>query len=194
MLKGINKRVIVIKNLNSDIIEEAYFILKNGKGIFKAAKENGIVTEANKIISEYHSQQRQLADKSDCSTGNSKELDKFLHPQRDEKDEKEINYSDTAAISSVSNLADLSDEEIFEDSKIFEHMQGTTVSKDYFHDLDFHSKNLSGKHFKSVLNFKPSKKTRTKKLRVPPKSFFAGIGVMSAIIIAIKLIEYMMGI
>lgn len=58
MLKGINKRVIIIKNPNSEIFEEAYFIVKTGKGLFKTPKQNDMVAEANRIITEYHKQQR----------------------------------------------------------------------------------------------------------------------------------------
>lgn len=191
VLKGINKRVIVIKNLNSEIIEEAYFILKNGKGIFKMSKENEIVIEANKIISEYHSQQRQLVDKGGCTQEAKTELEKFLNSKNEEN---EITYSDTNTTPPVSNLANLSDEEIFEDSKFFEHIQNAPTSKDYFHNLNFHNKNLSGRDFKSVLSINTAKKGKSKRFRFPSKSFLAGIGVMSAIVIVIKLIEYVIGI
>ena len=173
MLKGINKRVIVIKNLNSEIIEEAYFILKNNKGIFKTLKENEMIAEANKIISEYHSQQKPFFERGDSAQGTKSE-------------------SDTAVTSHVSNLANLSDEEIFEDSKILEHIQGTVTPKDYFHDLNFNVGNLPGNNLK--FNFNSLKRPKRKVLRSPSKAFFAGIGVMSAIVILIKLIEYMTGI
>ena len=170
VLKGINKRVIVIKNLNSELIEEAHFILKNGKGALKTSKENEMIVEANRIISEYHSQQRQIAEKSSF-----------------------VQEANPTAMPPVSNLANLSDEEIFEDSKFFEHMQNSPNSKNYINNLNLNAKNLTRDNLKSAFNSDSAKRGKIKKRKVSPKSFFIGIGVMSAIVIVIKFIEYIMG-
>lgn len=50
-IKGCKKNLVVIKNMGSDYIEEAYLILK---GDLPAGTAGGdIVKEANRIISEY---------------------------------------------------------------------------------------------------------------------------------------------
>ena len=56
LLKGVNKRVIIIKEPQSEIFEEAYFIMRSGKGLIKTPKENDMVAEANRILSAYNSQ------------------------------------------------------------------------------------------------------------------------------------------
>lgn len=200
MLKGINKRVIVIKNLNSEIIEEAHFILKSGKGVLKSAKGNEIVVEANRIISEYHSQQRQLADKGGIHESKA-DFEKFLRSSREKREEKDItpDIAQPVTNSSISDAAKLSDEEIFEDAKFLEHIQGETLPKDYFHNLNnlnslsANAKNYSDSGYKTSFALVSARKTRAKRLKLPSKSFFVGIGVMSAIVIAIKLIEYIIG-
>ena len=183
MLKGINKRIIIIKKLNSETIEEAYFILKNGNDAVKSAKKNEIVIEANKIITEYHSQQRQLTDKGSVQETNA-EFEKFLHSKTESKTEEPDSTipPPVSNLMNLSNLSNLSDEEIFEDSKFFEQIQHTSTPKDYFH-----SPNPNTQHFSNFS--KKRAKSTPKKLRIP-LGFWAGMGVMSAIIMAIKLIEY----
>jgi hypothetical protein len=193
VLKGINKRVIIIKNLNSEIIEEAYFILKSGRG-FKSAKENEMVAEANRIISEYHSQQRQLADNGGSARETNAELEKFLQSKSEDKSEKakrkEIEEKEEKSITAAANSTDLPDGEIFEDAKLFEHIQGVPLPKNYFHNLNFNSSGIAGNNFKSAFNLASARKIKTRRFRMPSKGFFVGIGVMSGIVVAIKLIEY----
>ena len=50
MIKGNQKKVIHIKNTESRIFDEAYFILK--EGIALSVPENDIINEANRIIEE----------------------------------------------------------------------------------------------------------------------------------------------
>lgn len=50
MIKGCNKRVIVLKNPGSDIFEEAYFIVKD-RGARVDPRVN-LIDEANRIIEE----------------------------------------------------------------------------------------------------------------------------------------------
>jgi hypothetical protein len=52
MLKGCQKRVLWIRNIESDCFEEAYFIVSD-KPTVKKVTENSMVSEANRIISEY---------------------------------------------------------------------------------------------------------------------------------------------
>jgi len=58
LIKGLNKRVIVIKNPQSEIFEEAHFFVKSGKSFFGAPRENDMVTEANKILEKIHAQNK----------------------------------------------------------------------------------------------------------------------------------------
>jgi len=58
LLKGINKRVIVIRDPDSEMFEEAYFILKAGKGFARGHKEADMVGEASRLLSQYQSQRR----------------------------------------------------------------------------------------------------------------------------------------
>lgn len=51
MVKACKKKIIILKNIESDIIEEAHFILKD-KGGNKSVGESDMVKEANRIISE----------------------------------------------------------------------------------------------------------------------------------------------
>lgn len=51
MIKGCRKNLIVVKNIGSDYIDEAYFILK--KEIPAGTAGTVIVKEANRIITEY---------------------------------------------------------------------------------------------------------------------------------------------
>lgn len=50
MIKGNQKKVIHIKNTESRIFDEAYFILK--EGILLSVPENDMINEANRIIEE----------------------------------------------------------------------------------------------------------------------------------------------
>lgn len=158
LLKGINKRVIIIKNPESEIFEEAYFIVKN-KSIFNQAKENDMVLEANRIISDYSRQQK-------MATNDSK----------NNKSEKKA----------VNNTAEFSDEDIFSENDFF--------AKNNFGGSSHLSKPAypaQSSGFKLV----SSRKIRKFKLpdfKIPPKSFFIGIGVMSAIIIAARIFEFIL--
>ena len=49
MIKGCNRRVIVVKHPESDSFEEAYFIVKEGK-FKKKSDAAGLVGEANRLI------------------------------------------------------------------------------------------------------------------------------------------------
>lgn len=51
MIRGYKKNLVVIKNIGSDYIDEAYFILKND--LPEGAAGGDIVKEANRIVSEY---------------------------------------------------------------------------------------------------------------------------------------------
>lgn len=53
MIKGCTKRVIVVKNMESDLFEEAYFIVKPSPTKLKASLcENDFLCEADKIVSQ----------------------------------------------------------------------------------------------------------------------------------------------
>ena len=49
MIKGCNKRVIVMKDTGNSMIEEAFFILK-ADAIKEALREEDIIKQANKIL------------------------------------------------------------------------------------------------------------------------------------------------
>ena len=153
LLKGVNKRVIVIKNPESEIFEEAYFIVKN-KSIFNQARENEMVLEANRIISDYSRQQK-------ISAGENKG-----------KNEKKT--------------PGFSDEELFDEIDFFE--KGGAGDADKLSKLVYpvHS---SGFGF---ISSKKIRKLRLPSLKVPPKSFFIGVGFMSAIIIAARVLEFIL--
>lgn len=52
MIKGCTKRVIVVKDVMSDVFEEAYFILRPSQQSNAPEKSrNDILTEANRIVS-----------------------------------------------------------------------------------------------------------------------------------------------
>ncbi len=46
MIKGINKKMIVVKNTGSKYFEEAHFIIRNGTD----ARERDIIKEASRIV------------------------------------------------------------------------------------------------------------------------------------------------
>ncbi|MHC1695764.1 MAG: hypothetical protein AB9835_10970 [Eubacteriales bacterium] len=52
MIKGVSKKVIVIRDPQSELFEEAYFIIKTGKGLSRPS-EDDMVSEANRLISAY---------------------------------------------------------------------------------------------------------------------------------------------
>ena len=219
LLKGVNKRVIVIKNPGSEIFEEAYFIIKSGgvKGVIKQSKENEMVIEANRIISDYHNQQRSIIEKNGIASsigGDMSELDNFLNGKKDniskinntektEKNKKENKFGDIKNIKINQSMANLSDEEIFEDEKIFENMQinekeneNENKYDDFYRSSDFIGYSEEEKSFKSAFDFISAKKIRKKNNSIsfsfPPRSFFIGVGFMSAVIILIRLIEYIL--
>lgn len=52
MIKGCTKRVIVVKNIESDLFEEAYFIVRPmGTKTKSTLCENDFLTEADRIVS-----------------------------------------------------------------------------------------------------------------------------------------------
>ena len=52
MVKGCSKRVIVLKSPNSELIDEAYFILKDRAHMPCMKRDFELVDEANRIVSE----------------------------------------------------------------------------------------------------------------------------------------------
>ena len=50
MIKGCAKRVVVVRDINSNFFEEAFFIVKAGAGKQNAAKENDYINEAHRIV------------------------------------------------------------------------------------------------------------------------------------------------
>ena len=207
LLKGVNKRVIVIKNPGSEIFEEAYFIVKSGsvKGGVKQSKENEMVMEANRIISDYHNQQRSVIEKNGIASsigGDMSELDNFLNAKKDninninKKENKSGEIKNTEINQINQSMADLTDEEIFEDEKIFENMQNNANKyDDLYRDSDFiicENMEEEEKTYRSAFDIISAKKARNKNIPMPPKSFFIGVGFMSAVIIAIRLIEYIL--
>ncbi len=53
MLKGINKKIVVVKNTGSDFFEEAIFIIKAEEKLPKEAHSVDLATEARMIIDRY---------------------------------------------------------------------------------------------------------------------------------------------
>ena len=212
LLKGVNKRVIVIKNPGSEIFEEAYFIVKSGsvKGVIKQSRENEMVMEANRIISDYHNQQRSIIEKNGIASsigGDMTELDNFLNAKKDNagninKKENKSNglkntkTNQTNQINQINQpIADLTDEEIFEDEKIFENMQSNANKYENFYqnpDFIIYGGIEEEKTYKSAFDIISAKKPRGRNIPVPPRSFFIGVGFMSAVVITIRLIEYIL--
>ena len=226
LLKGVNKRVIVIKNTESEIFEEAYFIVKSAglKGAGKQSKENEMVIEANRIISDYHNQQRSIIEKNGIASsigGDLTELDSFLNSgvksdtnpvskinsvnvknigktEKDKKDGKQ-NKSDksTEAKKTKANrqTEHLPADEICEGENFFGNIHdstekyGSLYSESDFNNYGYKDYRKENKPGKSAFKFISSKKVRTKKFPIPPKSFFVGVGFMSAVIILIRLFE-----
>ncbi|MCL2096975.1 MAG: hypothetical protein FWH10_08755 [Oscillospiraceae bacterium] len=252
LLKGVNKRVIVIKNPESEIFEEAYFIIRSGAGIKGAPKqsktnENEMVTEANRIISDYHNQQRSIIEKNGSASsvgselGELSELDVFLNGGVKKEKEKEPGNKgkkdEKNKPESKSNQNQLGDtkktglnpnsgrkriaaagDESFEDEKFLESIQPTAqsaVNSEKYDNYDSFYHNLSDFSYnsyntgvyeggKSAFKFLSSKAVnkdkskiipekergiRIKFAKAPPRSFFVGVGFMSAVVILIRLFE-----
>ena len=51
MIKGTSRRVIVVKNPGTDVFEEAYFIIKEGK-MKRKSDHKTLLSEASKILEE----------------------------------------------------------------------------------------------------------------------------------------------
>ena len=156
LLKGVNKRVIIIKNPESEIFEEAYFIVKN-KGIFSKAKENEMVLEANRIIADYSKQQKIAAGEVKNGKKEKRAVDNSI------------------------------DDDIFDDAKFFaghNFGEADNISK-FSHPVQ------PSPGFKLVSS-KKIRKLKLPELKTPPKSFFIGIGVMSAIVIAARIFEFVL--
>lgn len=184
VMRGINKKVIIIKNFESDFIEEAHFILKNRQPIFSGLRENEMVSEANRIISEYHSQQKAISEKNTKQNIPQKDnpaqrkADNMKHFEKNmQKNEKHTSES-----KSENDEKNAEADEIFGDDK---NKKPNTRDFDALYDeqqMARHAfyldpeKSRSGNH-------------RSRRLQMPPKSFFAGIGAMSALILLIRLIE-----
>jgi len=218
LLKGINKRVIIIKNPESEIFEEAYFIIKSGniKGVIKQSKENEMVTEANRIITDYHNQQVSIIEKNGIASsigGDISELDNFLSGKKEnknivnnteksnkksKKNEKVEKFENTENKSEINQpLSHLSDNEIFEDEKFLENIQNEPEKYGMFYkNPDFMIYSEEVKPYKSSFDFVSSKKTcnpvknMSLFMRLPPKSFFIGVGFMSLVVILIRLFEF----
>jgi len=208
LLKGVNKRVIIIKNPGSEIFEEAYFIVKSGnaKGVIRQSKENEMVIEANRIISDYHNQQRSIIEKNGIASsisGDMPELDNFFNVKKEnannnnnidnaEKSEKKVISNEKTDKNKKENKSNdvkthITDDEILETDNFFDNMQDATNK--YYRNPDFIGYNEYEKTYKPAFDFVSSKKIRRKNIPMPPKSFFVGVGFMSAIIILIKLFE-----
>ena len=74
MIKGCAKRVVVVKDIDSNFFEEAYFIVKQGSG--RSTREDDYIGEAHRIV-RYDLPSMQGADSSVCdiklkSYGNAK--------------------------------------------------------------------------------------------------------------------------
>ena len=76
MLKGCQRKVIVIKNPGSELFEEAYFIVKP---LDKAKKESDFLAEANRIISSRTASCRSSA--QNTGTGGTKAEEKKSGPK-----------------------------------------------------------------------------------------------------------------
>ena len=193
LLKGVNKRVIVIKNPESEIFEEAYFIVKN-KSLFRQARENEMVLEANRIIADY-SKQRKISAGFASENKNNKTKNS-IGSQKD-KSSKKSPDAVTAADSKhdETDTVDL-DDDFLDDIYFFTENNQSSQPKSY-PSQNFDADSAKSSH-DSDFEFVSSKKLKgtqagywgSRRFQAPPKSFFAGIGVMSAIIIAARVIEF----
>ena len=73
MIRGINKRVIVIHNPPGDTFDEAYFILKSNRSIFKPSGDD-LVLQANNLLASYNAE-AQIAGGVSGNAGGSGGLD-----------------------------------------------------------------------------------------------------------------------
>lgn len=173
MIKGINKRVIIIKNPDSEIFEEAYFIVKN-KNFFRTPKESDMVGEANRLITEYHEQQAKHKDhfKNIIESRKEENLKTSLSGLKKEseksKEIKEMNYDEGYAYETP----------------------GASVAKEY---------GYTGKtrddfklDLKSAFKLLSAKKAKKNGLELSPRSFLFGIAFMSLVVIVFKVIEMFM--
>jgi hypothetical protein len=184
LLKGVNKRVIIIKNPESEIFEEAYFIVKN-KSIFNQAKENDMVLEANRIIADYSKQQKIAVEKA----GENKSVNnKTEKPDKIDKTDKFEKFSNGGK--NEKKPPDLSGEELFEEADFFSHNNFTEPNFPKYSAGSANKFAYSEQRKPSGFKVVSSKKIR--KFKLPPKSFFIGVGFMSAIIIVLRIIEFIL--
>jgi len=190
LLKGVNKRVIVIKNPESEIFEEAYFIIRsnNIKGVFKQSKsnENEMLIEANRIISDYHNQQRSIIEKNGIASGTN-----IIG-----SDLSELDKLDNFLTGGAKNkkIAESEDETFFESMWSDTEKTEKIDKAEKYGNLMHYDEQPRESAFKFVSSKKISKLNKLKKIRLrnipaPPRSFFVGVGFMSAVIILIKLFE-----
>ena len=178
MLKGVNKRVIIIKNPESEIFEEVYFIIKN-KSLFRQARENEMVLEANRIIADYSKQQKISAG---FASGNKNTKTKNGPGNQKSKPSKKSPNSLTSA-DNEHNVIDSVDDDFLNDIYFFTENPPKSCPPSN-HDSDFEF--VSSKKLKRT----QSGHWGSRRFQPPPKSFFVGIGVMSAVIIAARVIEF----
>ena len=182
MLKGVNKRVIIIKNPESEIFEEAYFIVKN-KNLFRQARENEMVLEANRIIADYSKQQKISAAFASENKNNKTKNDTGSQKNKPSKKSPDSITADADSKHELTD-ADLEIEDDFLDDIYFftENPPKAYPSSGHASDFEF----VSSKKLKGV----QAGRWGSRRLQAPPKSFFVGIGVMSAVIIAARVIEF----
>ena len=180
LLKGVNKRVIVIKNPESEIFEEAYFIVKN-KSLFRQAKENEMVLEANKIIADYSKQQK-------ISAGFASENKNNKTKNNPDSQKNKTQKKSLSSVDSEHSEINDADDDFLDDIYFFAEDPSKTPILDVgpraSHESDFEF--VSSKKLKRA----QAGQWGTRRIQAPPKSFFFGIGVMSAIIIAARVIEF----
>lgn len=51
-MKGCQKKIIMLKNTDSDIFDEAYFILKDNRETTEKVSETEMIKEANRIVND----------------------------------------------------------------------------------------------------------------------------------------------
>ena len=76
-MRGYQKKVIYLKNMESDLFEEAYFVIKDGTGNDTGSTER-LVDEANRIIKENIKQK--LKARSEMSDGGGRLILYILIP------------------------------------------------------------------------------------------------------------------
>jgi len=212
LLKGVNKRVIVIKNPESEIFEKAYFIVKN-KSIFNKAKENEMVLEANRIIADYSRQQKQKISAADIK---NKSGGKNSKTNKSEKSEKkaadnvphfitEPDFDDADGINDINDIDDIDEDfdgDFFSGEKFFAGNSSAGLSESDRLNLKPYSpllgsgnsgfKFISAKKICGKRGARGFKFFRLPRPKAPPKSFFVGVGVMSALIIAVRIFAFIL--